>query len=88
MLTIFKRVRYDRIKEKRGAKGVNPSRKVGTPMEIYPISISQIPSGPSVAPLIPPENASGRPRQVDMRAVQSADLLHVASWLGLAFDPA
>jgi transposase len=59
----------------------------GRQMEISPSDLSDA-EWALLEPLIPPEKPGGRPREVEMRAVQSADLLRAASWLCLAHDPA
>ena len=59
-------------------------RKAGKPMEVYPSDLSDE-EWDILAPLIPPEKAGGRPRTVNMRAGQSADLLRVARCPTLAF---
>jgi transposase len=56
-------------------------------MEIYPSDLTDA-EWTLLEPLIPPEKPGGRPREVEMRAVQSADLLRTASWLCLAHDSA
>jgi hypothetical protein len=74
-----------REEERKGSKG-RQTRKGGTPMEVYPSDLSDA-EWAILEPLIPPEKPGGRPRQVEMRAVQSADLLRAASGLCLAHDP-
>lgn len=53
------------------------------PMEVYPSDLSDE-EWALLQPLIPPEKPGGRPREVDMRAVQSANLFCVAQRLRLA----
>ncbi len=52
-------------------------------MEIYPSDLSDA-EWEILEPLIPSGKPGGRPREVNMRAVQSADLLYTESWLRLA----
>ncbi len=52
-------------------------------MEIYPSDLTEA-EWALLEPLIPSGKPGGRPREVDMRAVQSADLLSTESWLHLA----
>ena len=52
-------------------------------MEIYPCDLTDE-EWTILEPLIPPGKPGGRPREVDLRAVQSAHLLPLASWVCLA----
>jgi putative transposase len=60
---------YDKIHEKRGVKGVNPSRKGwGANGIVSDLDLTDD-EWALLEPLIPPEKPGGRPREVDMRAV-------------------